>query len=154
MADPSREDRKRYRVRDYGPGDFPHVEAIWREAGMAAPQRGDTADVVDQTLRHEGARLLILEDAASGLPVGTSWMTCDGRRLHLHHFAVAGALRGRGLSKILLRASLLHAKAAGIQVKLEVHKANKAAVGLYRKAGFETIGDYEVCIIRDLAKIP
>jgi ribosomal protein S18 acetylase RimI-like enzyme len=121
---------------------------------MASPRRGDTADVVDRTLRHEGARLLILEDTASGLPVGTSWMTCDGRRLHLHHFAVAGALRGRGLAKILLLASLRHAKASGIQVKLEVHKSNEAAVGLYRKAGFETIGDYEVYIIRDPAGIP
>ena len=154
MTEPTREDRARYRVRDYGPGDFPSVEALWREAGMASPQRGDTADVVDRTLRHEGARLLVLEDAESGSLVGTSWMTCDGRRLHLHHFAVAERFRGRGLSKILLEASLRHAKAAGIQVKLEVHKANAAAVGLYRRAGFETIGDYEVYIIRDLTRIP
>jgi ribosomal protein S18 acetylase RimI-like enzyme len=154
MTEPSRDDRKRFRIRDYAPGDFPSVEAIWREAGMASPGRGDTADVVARTLRHEGARFLILEDGDSGLPVGTSWLTCDGRRLHLHHFALAGRLRGLGLSKILLEASLRQAKDAGLQVKLEVHKANAAAIGLYRRAGFETIGDYEVYIIRDLAKIP
>ncbi len=153
MTEPRREDRGRYRVRDYKPGDFPAVENLWREAGMASPQRADTAEVVDRTLGHEGARLLILEDGDSGLLVGTSWLTCDGRRLHLHHFAITGRLRGLGLSKILLEASLRHAKDAGIQVKLEVHKANTAAVGLYRKAGFETIGDYEVYIIRDLTRI-
>jgi len=32
---------------------------------------------------------------------------------------------------------------------LEVHRTNEGAVTLYRKAGFETIGDYEVYIIGD-----
>jgi ribosomal protein S18 acetylase RimI-like enzyme len=154
MTKPTPEDRARFRVRDYGPGDFPQVEAVWREAGMAAPKRGDSAEVVDRTLRHEGARLFVLEDGETGRLAGTSWMTCDGRRIHLHHFAVAGEWRGRGLAKILLEASLRHVRAEGIQVKLEVHKANGPAVGLYRKAGFETIGDYEVYIIRDPTKLP
>jgi ribosomal protein S18 acetylase RimI-like enzyme len=154
MTKPTAEDRARFRVRDYGPGDFSGVEAIWREAGMATPKRGDSADVVDRTLRHEGARLLVLEDAESGRLIGTSWMTCDGRRIHLHHFAVAADWRGRGLATILLEASLRHVRAEGRQVKLEVHKSNASAVGLYRKAGFETIGDYEVYIIRDWAKLP
>ncbi|MDD8026817.1 MAG: GNAT family N-acetyltransferase [Acidobacteriota bacterium] len=121
---------------------------------MASPKRGDTADVVDRSLRNEGARLFVIEDAETGRLAGTSWLTCDGRRLHLHHFAVAAALRGRGLAKILLEASLHHVKTEGLQVKLEVHKSNTPAVELYRKAGFETIGDYEVYIIRDLTRIP
>lgn len=154
MPEPSPLDRARFRVRDFGPGDFPQVEAIWREAGMAAPNRGDTAEVVDRSLRLEGARLFVLEDVASGRLAGSSWLTCDGRRLHLHHFAVAAGLRGRGLAKILLDASLGQAKRMGLQVKLEVHKSNAPAVELYRRAGFETIGDYEVYIIRDLTKIP
>ncbi|MCX6560209.1 MAG: GNAT family N-acetyltransferase [Candidatus Aminicenantes bacterium] len=154
MTKPTPEDRVRFRVRDYGPGDFPQVEAVWREAGMATPKRGDSAEVVDRTLRHEGARLFVLEDGESGRLAGTSWMTCDGRRIHLHHFAVAAEWRGRGLAKILLEASLRHVRAEGIQVKLEVHKSNGPAVNLYRKAGFETIGDYEVYIIRDLTKMP
>ena len=139
-----------YRIRDYRPGDFPELEALWREVGMATPGRGDTEDVVERTLKIAGARLLILEDAPSRELVGASWITSDGRRLFLHHFAVKPSHQGRGLSKVLLRASLDQARAAGLQIKLEVARDNERAVGLYRKAGFKSLGDYEVYILRDV----
>ncbi len=44
-------------------------------------------------------------------------------------------------------------KAKGYQVKLEVHRSNNVAVELYRKAGFEFLGDYDVYIIRDIQSI-
>ncbi len=118
---------------------------------MAGPKRGDTAAVIARTLTIPGARFFILEDTRVGAIIGTSWITCDGRRLHLHHFVVKPSHQGRGLSHVLLEASLRHARIAGIQIKLEVHRTNDRAVSLYRKAGFETIGDYEVYIIRDPA---
>jgi hypothetical protein len=40
-----------------------------------------------------------------------------------------------------------------VLIKLEVHWTNDRTVALYRKAGFDTIGDYEVFIIRDLTII-
>jgi [ribosomal protein S18]-alanine N-acetyltransferase len=139
-----------YRIRDYRPGDFAALDALWREVGMATPGRGDTEEVVERTLKIDGARLLVLEDAASGDMIGASWITNDGRRLYLHHFAVKPSHQGRGLSKVLLRASLEHACAAGLQIKLEVARNNERAVGLYRKAGFKSLGDYEVYILRDV----
>jgi len=60
--------------------------------------------------------------------------------------AVDPSFQGRGLSKILLRATLDHARAAGLPMKLEVGRANIRAVDLYKKAGFESLGDYEVYI--------
>jgi ribosomal protein S18 acetylase RimI-like enzyme len=120
---------------------------------MADRARGDTAEVVERTLRQEHARFLLLVDAGTGDVVGTSWISSDGRRLYLHHFAVKPSHQGRGLSRILLLASLEHARAAGLQMKLEVNRANTRAVELYKGAGFKSLGDYEVYILRDPGKM-
>jgi ribosomal-protein-alanine N-acetyltransferase len=93
--------------------------------------------------------LLLLEHRADSKVVGTSWISCDGRRLFLHHFGIRPSFQGRGLSKILLRETLAHARAVEMQIKLEVHRANLRAIELYRKGGFEALGEYEVYIIRD-----
>ncbi len=85
--------------------------------------------------------------------IGTSWITFDGRRLYLHHFAIAPARQGRGLAWPLLRESLRVARQMGYQVKLEVHRSNMIATALYKKAGFQYLGDYDVYIIRDIQSI-
>jgi len=84
---------------------------------------------------------------------GTSWITFDGRRLHLHHFGITPAHQGRKLSALLLKESLRTVKEKGYQVKLEVHRTNETAVRIYKKAGFEYLGDYDVYIIRDIQSI-
>jgi [ribosomal protein S18]-alanine N-acetyltransferase len=140
-------------LRDYRPGDFGAVAEVWAETGMGSPVRGDTADVVARTLSIPGARLILLEHRPEAVIVGTSWITCDGRRLFLHHFGIRPSFQGRGLSKILLRETLAHARAAGLQIKLEVHRSNRRAIELYRNGGFEALGEYDVYIIRDPTRI-
>lgn len=139
-------------VRDYWAADYPHVAEIWEKSGISTPGRGDSAEVIENTLRRNG-RLLVLVDRERDTVVGTSWLTNDGRRLYLHHFAIAPECQGLGLSRPLLRESLKIAKACGLQVKIEVHRDNHKALGLYRKAGFKRLGDYDVMIIRDLSDI-
>jgi ribosomal protein S18 acetylase RimI-like enzyme len=139
-------------VRDYWAADYPHVADIWERTGMSSPQRGDSAEVIEDTLRNKG-RFLVLVERDKDLVVGTSWMTNDGRRLYLHHFAIDPDYQGQKLAKLLLDASLKLAGEIGLQVKLEVHRDNYRALGLYRKAGFERLGDYDVLIMRDLSKI-
>ncbi len=139
-------------VRDYWAADYPHVADIWERTGMCTPGRGDTAAVIENTLRRNG-RLLVLVEKKSDTVVGTSWLTNDGRRLYLHHFAIDPEFQGRGLSKPLLRESLKIAKEIGLQVKLEVHHDNEKAISLYTSTGFRSLGDYDVYIIRDLSEI-
>jgi len=83
----------------------------------------------------------------------TSWMTFDGRRLHLHHFGVSPKYQRQGIGRQLAKASIAFAKEKGCQIKLEVHRNNFAAIALYKNLGFEYLGDYDVYIIRDFSWI-
>jgi ribosomal protein S18 acetylase RimI-like enzyme len=141
-----------YTIRDYWAADYPHVADIWERTGISTPGRGDSAEVIENTLRRSG-RLLVLVDKESDTVVGTAWLTNDGRRLYLHHFAIDPKFQGGGLSKPLLREALKVAKETGLQVKLEVHRGNERAIHFYEKAGFKRLGDYDVYIIRDLNTI-
>jgi len=100
-----------------------------------------------------GGQLLLMINTDSEIIVGTSWLTVDGRRTYLHHFGIHTDYQGKGLSKLLLDASLKLAKSFGMQIKLEVHKDNVKALGLYKTAGFKYLGDYYVYIIRDISTL-
>jgi ribosomal protein S18 acetylase RimI-like enzyme len=52
------------------------------------------------------------------------------------------------LGKALLKTSLDRARVLNLQIKLEVHRDNKAAIGLYQNHGFKYLGDYDGYIIR------
>lgn len=85
-----------------------------------------------------------------GLIIGSSWLTGDGRRTYLHHFAIHPDYQGRGLSKSLMDSSMAYCREAGLQVKLEVHADNFKAMGLYKSYGFGVLENYRVLINRDI----
>jgi len=134
-------------------GDFPGIMEVWSATGLSRPERGDDEATIERSIAMGGAMFVMCEEDDDRKVTGTSWLTFDGRRLHMHHFGIAPAFQGRGLSAELLRESLRLVKEKGYQVKLEVHRTNEAAVRLYRKAGFEYLGDYDVYIIRDIQSI-
>jgi ribosomal protein S18 acetylase RimI-like enzyme len=138
-----------YSTREYTTADYPEVISIWEATSLGGAERGDNYKTIDQSIAL-GGKLLLLYHRESEKVVGTSWMTFDGRRIHLHHFGISPAFQGQGLSKILLRESLKHVKSSGYQVKIEVHKDNIKAIKLYQSMGFDYLGDYVVYIIRDV----
>jgi ribosomal protein S18 acetylase RimI-like enzyme len=138
--------------RDYIKGDFDAVQKIWRETGLARPERSDDENTIDRTLAFEGKLILMFEKESNEL-VGTSWITNDGRRLYLHHFGIKPSWQRKGLGKLLTIESLKFAKEKNLQIKLEVHKNNLTAIELYKTSGFNYLGDYLVYIIRDFTKI-
>jgi ribosomal protein S18 acetylase RimI-like enzyme len=140
-------------IRKYRKGDFDPVMKLWVETGMGNPVRGDDEKIIEESIRLGGC-LLIMEEKDSDIICGTSWMTFDGRRIHLHHFGILPGYQGKGLSKLLLNKSLEFVRNKGYQVKIEVNRANKRAIDLYKKAGFECLGDYDVYIIRDISILP
>jgi ribosomal protein S18 acetylase RimI-like enzyme len=141
-----------YLVRQYRSNDYQPVSSLWIETDMGNPARGDDEKTIERTIAL-GGRLLVLEEISTGKICGTSWMTFDGRRIHLHHFGIAPDYQGNGLANILLEESLKFVRTKNYQVKLEVHTTNAKAVNLYKKYGFKRLGDYDVYIIRDISKI-
>jgi len=136
-------------IREYLPGDYEAIADVWLETGLGSSQRGDNAEVIAQTLT-TGGKLYVLINNDSNKIVGTSWLTTDKRRLYLHHFGIKKEYQGLGLSKMLLETSLQFALECGLQVKIEVHQENAIALNLYKKYGFNYLGDYKVYIVRNL----
>ena len=139
-------------IRKYNNSDYAEIIQIWESLELGGALRGDDNLVIKRTIQMGGQLLLMIEKDSDKI-VGTSWLTVDGRRTYIHHFGIHTDFQGKGLSKILLNESLQLAKIYGMQIKLEVHKDNEKALGLYLKAGFTYLGDYQVYIIRDISKI-
>ncbi len=141
---------EKFTVRDFISSDFDQLMEIWLSTGLGSAQRGDNLQIIEQSVSM-GGKMLMVEKF--GKIIGTSWMTFDGRRIHLHHFGVHPDYQRKGVGLKLARESLKFVKQKGYQVKLEVHKDNHAAIDLYKKLGFTYLGDYDVYIIRDLGII-
>lgn len=141
-----------YTIRDFVEDDYDEVNQIWELTGMGGKQRGDDLLVILRTLDHGGKMLVLVENKTQKI-IGTSWMTHDFRRIYLHHFGIHPDYQRNGLGTFLAKASLQFAKEEKMQIKLEVHKDNKAAIQLYKKTGFNYLGDYLVYIIRDVESI-
>ncbi len=82
-------------IRDYRPEDFIQIKELWKLTNIYVSERGDTPEVIQRCNAMNG-KLLVMEDPASGILIGTSWMTYDGRRLFLHHFAINPSHQRKG----------------------------------------------------------
>lgn len=133
------------KIRDFKKDDFDQLMQLWEATGLSNPARGDNQMVIERTIL-AGGKLIILEHEEK--IIGSSWITNDNRRLYLHHFGILPQWQGKGLSKLLLDASLKFARSKKLQLKLEVHRDNNIAIQLYKNQGFRYLGDYDVYIIR------
>lgn len=134
-------------IRDYEPGDYSQIVDLWDVTGLGGAVRGDNQAVIEHSLGLGGKMLVaVLPD---GRLIGSSWMTYDGRRLHLHHFGIVPQYQRRGIGLKLAEASVAYARERRIQIKLEVHRNNHAAIALYTTLGFTYLGDYDIYIIRE-----
>lgn len=138
-----------YIIRNYKNDDYKKLNELWQETGLGGAQRGDNAEIIEHSIKL-GGKLLVLEISDSKEIIGSSWMTFDGRRIHLHHIGVKPAYQNQGFGKMLTQESLKFAKEKECQIKLEVHQSNKKAIEIYKKLGFTFLGDYDVYIVRDL----
>jgi ribosomal protein S18 acetylase RimI-like enzyme len=135
-------------IRDYQEQDFEQLLALWKDTGIYTVERGDTREIILRCIA-QGGKLLVLVDPRCGKIRGSSWMTWDGRRVFLHHFAVGPELQGRGYGRKLAEASLEFARQKGSPIKLEVHRGNTPAVKLYQSLGFEVFNDYDTYMLLD-----
>lgn len=134
-------------IRAYQKGDYEGIIRVWEKTGLGSAKRGDNEKIIEQSIAM-GGHMLILE--VNKTIIGTSWMTFDGRRIHLHHIGVLPEHQGLGYGKKLTEASIAFARKKGYQIKLEVHKNNEKAIKIYKDLGFSYLGDYNIYIIRDI----
>lgn len=91
----------------------------------------DDAHTLVLVLRGDGARAIVA--------YGVFQVVAD--ELHIHNLAVAPEQRGLGLGRRLLALALtMGARRGARTAHLEVRASNRAALGLYRGAGFKTVG--------------
>ena len=114
-------------VRDYQTEDYDQVQEVWNKSGVGGAHRGDNKEIIEDSLRLVG-KLLVLEDTRKGRILGTSWMTFDGRRIHLYHIGVLPDYQNLGYGSLLTKKSLEFAKEKGYQIKLEVQDDNLKAI--------------------------
>ncbi len=136
-------------IREYQSSDYCAITELWNRTGLGGSQRGDNQQTIEKSIELGGKMLVALTENLE--IVATSWMTFDGRRFHLHHFGVMPAFQRKGIGRLLAQRSIAVAKEQNIQIKLEVHKDNKAAINLYKSLGFTYLGDYLVYIIRNFS---
>lgn len=139
-------------IRDYTQNDYDELMKLWQETELGGKLRSDDENTINQSIQL-GGKLLILENTTTCEVIGSSWMTFDGRRIHLHHVGVLPKYQNKGYGKMLSKESIKFAKEKGFQIKLEVNRTNKKAIEIYKKLGFSYLGDYDVYIIRNFDSI-
>ncbi len=136
-------------LRDYKKSDYNSLNSLWQETGLGGVERGDNNNIITQSIKI-GGKLLVLENTETKEIIGSSWMTFDGRRIHLHHIGVKSEYQNQGFGKQLTQKSIEYAKNKGYQIKLEVHNTNNKAIKLYENLQFKRLGDYDIYIIRNI----
>lgn len=100
-----------------------------------------------ESLRAPNIRFVVARDAA-GVAVATGAIALYGDWAEVKRMWVVPAVRGRGLSKILLSHLEGYARDAGaMTLKLETGIANHEALALYERSGFqrcEPFADYRL----------
>ncbi|MDA3884213.1 MAG: GNAT family N-acetyltransferase [Candidatus Delongbacteria bacterium] len=140
----------KYYFIDFTASDFDELMIFWEETGVGGKHRGDTADIISDSVANGGRLILMKLD--SNKIIGSAWVTTDKRRTYLHYFAISEEFRGNGLANDLMDVVMEHAKHLGLQFRLEVHEDNIPATELYKKYGFEYLGDYDIYINRKTQK--
>lgn len=141
-----------YEIRDYRDADYEQLNELWEVTGLGGSHRGDDDKIIAHSIEL-GGKLILLENTENAEIFGSSWISFDGRRLHLHHIGVKPKYQNKGFGKLLTIESLHFAKEKGYQIKLEVHQSNQKAIDMYKKLGFSFLGDYDVYIVRNLDSI-
>ena len=147
----------RYTVRDMKEEEYPLLDeflyqAIFIPEGVQPPDR----DIIEQpelrvyvqNFGQQSADSCLVADVG-GKPVGAVWVRIMNDYGHIDDKTPSFAIsllpqyRGQGIGTALMRAMLEQLREKGIkQASLAVQKDNYA-VSLYRKCGFETVGENE-----------
>jgi ribosomal protein S18 acetylase RimI-like enzyme len=129
--------------------DMLHHAYYWKERAPEDSGPGPVALYVKAWGRRGDAAMIAIE---RGFPVGAAWYRLFARDRRGYGFvdertpelaiAVVPSARGKGVGAALLEALLGRARDEGFDaVSLSVDRNNAGAIGLYRRHGFEQVGE-------------
>ena len=114
------------------------VEGRWI-AGEAPVNKLERRAVFESSIRRDDAQFFVADDGGS--IVGELGIQLTSYGVADFGMMVAADARGRGVGSSLLAAAIEWARSAGAhKVALQVWPDNEAAIGLYRRFGFEQEG--------------
>lgn len=122
------------RLRAGAPADAEVLAALH----ATAFDKGWSAEVIAQLVAGPGHGALLVEDAAAQAMI--LWRAAGGEG-EILTLAVDPRRRREGLARLLVEAACALARETGAEAMfLEVALDNAAAIGLYRRAGFDEVG--------------
>ena len=121
----------------FSPSDYPHVIALWKNAGPGIHLRISDEEVeINKKLQRDPDLFLVAE--VSGQIIGTVLGGFDGRRGMVYHLAVADAYRRQGIGKSLMKELEKRMKLKGcIRSYLLVTRENAEAIHFYQMQGWD-----------------
>lgn len=122
-------------IREMAYEDLQQVEQIEKESfSMPWSQQG-----FKDALELEDTQLMVIEQ--DGKIIGYTCMYISFNEGEITNVAVSKELRGLGLGKELMKATLDNAVNRNVdRVVLEVRVSNQSAIGLYKSMGYEELG--------------
>jgi N-acetylglutamate synthase len=123
-------------IRDFRIEDYPVVQRLWTEAGLAfRPLGRDRPDRVAAEHVRETAVFFVAE--ADGELAGVVFGTHDGRRGWINRLAVAPAFQRRGIARQLVRVVETRLEARGIEITSAlIESDNQASMEFFRSIGY------------------
>ena len=130
-----------YTLREFSPGDYAAVNALWQASEGVGLNESDTRAGIAAFLERNPHLSLVATDA-TGAIVGAVLCGHDGRRGYLHHLAVAPAHRRRGLGRALVEQCLRRLRVVGIlKCNLFLYASNAAGRAFWLRHGWAARDD-------------
>ena len=116
-------------------GDEPGLVALWHACGLTRPWNPPEGDIA--VARRSGHGDILVAAEGEKL-VGSVMVGHDGHRGWVYYLAVAPEQRRGGLGRRLMQTAEEWVAARGIRkLELMVRDSNAAAIGFYRRIGYE-----------------
>lgn len=126
-------------IREFRPGDYESVIALWQSAELPLKPRGrDSRENIERQVAEPTTFFLVAETSAGEI-AGTVLATHDGRKGWINRLAVAPAWRRSGVGRRLVQEAEARLEALG----LEIIAALIEDENLVSKAVFERLGYVE-----------
>ncbi len=119
-------------IRSMTIGDYDDVLTLWQSSEGIGLSAADSRENLTGFLeRNDGLSMVAIDGSKL---VGALLCGHDGRRGYIHHLAVTGKFRGRGIGQALVKSSLEELRKAGIQkCHLFVFSENQDARAFWRQ---------------------